>query len=114
MRLSTTLFVVFSAIATAVSVQAAPLGADRHAQVGVKCEACHGTDKANPATPDIDTCTSCHNADQLAEKTKDYKPTNPHVSPHYGKALECTYCHIQHGQTEDFCAQCHNFGFKVP
>lgn len=114
MRLSTTLFVVFSAIATAVSVQAAPLGADRHAQVGVKCEACHGMDKANPATPDIDTCTGCHNADQLAEKTKDFKPTNPHVSPHYGKALECTYCHIQHGQTEDFCAQCHSFGFKVP
>ena len=114
MRLSTTIFVVLCAMTTAVSVQAAALGADRHAQAGVKCESCHGNDKANPVAPEIDVCTGCHNPDQLVEKTKDHKPTNPHVSPHYGKALECTYCHVQHGQTEDFCSQCHNFGFKVP
>ena len=26
-------------------------GADRHAAMGLTCEACHGPDKANPATP---------------------------------------------------------------
>ena len=36
-------------------------GADRHAAMGLTCEACHGPDKANPATPDIKTCTQCHN-----------------------------------------------------
>ena len=49
-------------------------GADRHASMGLTCEACHGPDKANPATPDIKTC----------------------------------------GETENFCDQCHQFGFKVP
>ena len=36
-------------------------GADRHAAMGLTCETCHGPDKANPATPDIKTCTQCHN-----------------------------------------------------
>ena len=55
-------------------------GADRHAAMGLTCETCHGPDKANPATPDIKTCTQCHNTKDLVEKTKDVKPTNPHVS----------------------------------
>ena len=83
-------------------------GADRHAAT------CHGPDKANPATPDIKTCTQCHNTKDLVEKTKDVKPTNPHVSPHYQDQLDCTNCHYMHGETENFCDQCHQFGFKVP
>ena len=63
-------------------------GADRHAAMGLTCEACHGPDKANPATPDIKTCTQCHNTKDLVEKTKDVKPTNPHVSPHYQDQLD--------------------------
>ena len=46
-------------------------GADRHAAMGLTCETCHGPDKANPATPDIKTCTQCHNTKDLVEKTKD-------------------------------------------
>lgn len=64
-------------------------GADRHAAMGLTCEACHGPDKANPATPDIKTCTQCHNTKDLVEKTKGVKPTNPHVSPHYQDQLDC-------------------------
>ena len=89
-------------------------GADRHAAMGLTCETCHGPDKANLATPDIKTCTQCHNTKDLVEKTKDVKPTNPHVSPHYQDQLDCTNCHYMHGETENFCDQCHQFGFKVP
>ena len=89
-------------------------GADRHAAMGLTCEACHGPDKANPATPDIKTCTQCHNTKDLVEKTKGVKPTNPHVSPHYQDQLDCVNCHYMHGETENFCDQCHQFGFKVP
>ena len=66
------------------------------------------------AAPDIKTCTQCHNTKDLVEKTKDVKPTNPHVSPHYQDQLDCTNCHYMHGETENFCDQCHQFGFKVP
>ena len=73
-------------------------GADRHAAMGLTCEACHGPDKANPATPDIKTCTQCHNTKDLVEKTKGVKPTNPHVSPHYQDQLDCVNCHYMHGK----------------
>lgn len=102
------------ALALPLAVQAAELGADRHAKVGVKCEACHDTDKANPKTPDFATCTGCHKVDALVEKTKGIKPTNPHVSPHYGTELDCTNCHMMHSESQDFCAQCHNFKYQVP
>ncbi|WP_418869780.1 cytochrome c3 family protein, partial [Sutterella wadsworthensis] len=39
---------------------------------------------------------------------------NPHVSPHYGKTLECTNCHLMHQESENYCNQCHEFNFKVP
>ena len=67
-------------------------GADRHVGMGLSCETCHGPDKANPQEPTIDTCKQCHDV----------------------KALECTNCHIMHGETENFCDQCHQFGYKVP
>ena len=66
-------------------------GADRHAAMGLACETCHGPDKANPATPDIKTCTQCHNTKDLVEKTKGVKPTNQHVSPQYQAKIECVH-----------------------
>ncbi|MEE0162541.1 MAG: cytochrome c3 family protein [Sutterella wadsworthensis] len=89
-------------------------GADRHVGIGLSCETCHGPDKANPQEPTIDTCKQCHDVKALVEKTKDVKPANPHMSPHYRDELECTNCHIMHGETENFCDQCHQFGYKVP
>ena len=89
-------------------------GADRHVGMGLSCETCHGPDKANPQEPTIDTCKQCHDVKALVEKTKDVKPANPHMSPHYRDELECTNCHIMHGETENFCDQCHQFGYKVP
>lgn len=99
---------------TASTAQAETFGADRHVAAGVKCEVCHGPDKENRKEPTLETCTGCHNLKALVEKTKDVKPHNPHTSPHYQDQLDCINCHIQHGKTENFCDQCHSFGFKVP
>ncbi|WP_423837815.1 cytochrome c3 family protein, partial [Sutterella wadsworthensis] len=46
--------------------------------------------------------------------TKNVKPTNPHTSPHYNADLDCVNCHVGHEPSENYCAQCHNFDFKVP
>lgn len=89
-------------------------GADRHTAMGIPCTSCHGSDQANPQEPTIETCTQCHDKKALVEKTKNVKPTNPHVSPHYQDNLECLNCHMMHSETENFCDQCHQFGFKVP
>lgn len=88
-------------------------GAERHVKKGVPCTSCHGISQ-EIAYPGIDQCKTCHNPDELAKKTALVKPKNPHTSPHYGTTLDCSLCHVQHAQTEDYCAQCHNFGFKVP
>lgn len=86
------------------------MGADRHVAKGVPCQACHGKDLQNPKFPDDATCTQCHNKEALAEKTKDLPGANPHKAPHNG---DCINCHLQHEPPEDYCAQCHKFGFKV-
>ena len=112
----TTLFAAVCALACAAlpSLAQDNFLADRHVAKGLSCQMCHGPDDKNPQTPTIDTCTACHPKDALAEKTAKVKPANPHVSPHYGKDLECTNCHLGHMQSENFCDQCHQFGFKVP
>ena len=97
------------------TAEATDFGADRHMAKGLTCEMCHG--KGNPAEldpPDIKKCTQCHPTSMLTAKTKNVKPHNPHVSPHYQDQLECTNCHHMHEASENFCAQCHDFKFKVP
>ena len=84
-------------------------GADRHIARGLTCESCHGPDKANPVYPEETTCTGCHNKADVAKKTKALEP-NPHTAPHNG---DCTLCHMQHEPAGNYCAQCHNFNFKV-
>ena len=104
-----------TALLSGTASAAAPkVGADRHVAMGLQCETCHGPDKANPQEPTLQTCTQCHNVKALVEKTKNVKPANPHVSPHYQDQLDCINCHVMHGKTENFCDQCHKFGFKVP
>ena len=115
-KLSTLAALMMTALLAAGSASAADqkFGADRHVAMGLTCETCHGPDKANRQEPTIDTCKQCHDVKALAEKTKGVKPANPHMSPHYRDELECTNCHLMHGETENFCDQCHQFGFKVP
>lgn len=90
----------------------ADFGADRHVARGIQCASCHGKNN-EVAYPSIEQCTTCHNPEQVAERTKGVKPQNPHVSPHYGKTLDCALCHLQHAKPENYCDQCHQFGFKV-
>jgi hypothetical protein len=84
-----------------------------HQLSGVTCVKCHGESKKKEAV-ETEVCESCHDPVKLAQKTARVKPENPHTSPHYGTALNCTYCHHQHEPSENFCTQCHSFDFKVP
>ena len=63
-------------------------------------------------------CLGCHEHEsyaQLAEMTKALEEeigANPHDS-HYGE-LECRLCHKVHRASQDYCANCHTWGWKVP
>ncbi|MCE5273602.1 MAG: cytochrome c3 family protein, partial [Deltaproteobacteria bacterium] len=86
----------------------------QHQLAGVNCEKCHGKTK-KPENVKMKVCVDCHGSpDKLAEKTAQVKPANPHNSPHYGPSADCTLCHHQHKKSEDYCAQCHQFNFKLP
>ena len=94
--------------------------AHSHMLAGKGCADCHG--KGKPAPIDIAKCASCHEPEKLAARSAERVAAatagkghhNPHKSPHYGVELECTNCHIAHRKSEDFCASCHSFDFKVP
>jgi hypothetical protein len=88
-------------------------GSHLHRLQGITCEKCHGKVK-KPEAAKMKQCLACHNADKMAEKTAKVKPENPHTSPHYGAALDCTLCHHQHAKSENYCSQCHKFDFVVP
>jgi hypothetical protein len=85
--------------------------ADRHKLTGIGCEGCH---KENPPKEQVPTvvCGKCH-GDQakLANRTQKVIP-NPHDS-HLGN-VECGLCHHAHKPSEDYCGNCHEFGYKVP
>lgn len=89
-------------------------GSHVHALGGVGCADCHGKGTAKPQAVEMARCLSCHGSgDKVAALTAKMKQ-NPHTSPHYGTELDCNVCHRQHEKSEDYCAECHRFGFKVP
>ena len=71
-----------------------------------------------------DACFACHEHGSYAEialRTTDLgitdgragnEPANPHQS-HFPN-LECSVCHRMHQDSQDYCAQCHTFGWMVP
>ena len=90
--------------------QKVPLG-DRHKEKGIQCDGCHKENPPQNKTP-MAVCQGCHgDYKSLGEKTEKVDP-NPHRS-HLG-SLDCSSCHHSHKPSEDHCAGCHNFGFKVP
>lgn len=107
------LIVLAAALLLSIPAYATDYNSNRHVKKGIPCAACHGANN-EVAYPTIDQCKTCHNPEQTAQKTKKIKPQNPHVSPHYGNSLDCGLCHLQHSPTENYCDQCHTFGFKVP
>lgn len=89
-------------------------GSHLHALNGVQCAQCHGNVQKYEPVP-MNQCLSCHgDTKALAERTANVKPRNPHESRHYGTEADCNLCHHQHGKSQNHCAECHNFGFKVP
>lgn len=78
--------------------------ADKHAALGLDCEACHNN---RPKTKPVKTaqCLSCHESyEKLAERTKKLDH-NPHAG-HFID-LECTQCHHGHKASENYCDSCH-------
>ena len=82
MKKTPILAALVAALFAVSSAYAAENLADRHAKLGFKCETCHAG-QATPSEPPMEACTGCHQIEALVEKTKNVKPTNPHVSPHY-------------------------------
>ena len=86
----------------------------KHATKGVDCSGCH-VNVRKPAPVAMNKCVTCHEPKALAQKTASTKPTNPHLSRHYGTEADCNDCHKQHQPSVSLCADCHPaFKFKVP
>jgi hypothetical protein len=83
-----------------------------HQNNGLTCETCHGAGKKTRVP--MAKCVTCHETKALAKRTENVKPNNPHNSRHYGTEADCNLCHHQHVKSEDKCAECHKFNFKVP
>lgn len=84
----------------------------KHIGKGMVCTACH---QENPPATAVKTktCLTCHGPyDKLADKTEGKAAQNPHAS-HNGE-LDCDSCHHVHKVSDNYCAQCHQFEFKVP
>ncbi len=88
-------------------------GSHVHRLSGLSCSGCHPKGKRQEAMKS-EKCLTCHDTEKVGEKTAGVKPENPHKSPHYGSSLGCDMCHHQHAKSENYCAQCHRFEFRVP
>ena len=85
--------------------------ADRHKAMSVPCEGCHAQSAPTGPAP-ANACEGCHGAmAKVAEQTQRLE-RNPHDS--HESEIACGACHHAHRASEDYCAKCHRFGFKVP
>jgi hypothetical protein len=90
-----------------------PLGHLHHLQ-GVSCQDCHG-DSGEYDYLETADCLACHeSAEAVAKLTEGHAEENPHNSPHYGMDLDCELCHHAHEESENYCAQCHDWALVVP
>lgn len=78
------------------------------------CKNCH--DKGTKNYPSDKICLSCHDLEQLVDKTSrqgDERWENPHNNLHYGKDVPCMECHGEHIQDKQpMCKDCHSFKFE--
>jgi len=80
-----------------------------HGLAHIDCSECHGKERPIVA-PEGQKCLDCH-ADYRTVPT-DKELSNPHQS-HMGD-LDCLLCHHAHMKSENFCAQCHWWKYRVP
>ena len=86
--------------------------ADRHAQRGLDCSACH-QETPPQYEVDIERCQTCHgDYDALAKRTDATQPYNPHQT-HLGEP-ECSDCHKGHQTPVLVCNDCHVYDMIVP
>ncbi len=95
-----------------------------HRRAGVSCLDCHQSSAnseqivravtylltARPAEPapqayEDSLCTRCHISMEHQAKRTSHWNRNPHNS--HWPELKCGHCHVIHGKSKDFCAQCH-------
>jgi len=101
-----------------------------HNQANVQCKDCHdypvvaevssgvnylignysvGTDGELLAVKySDDMCLQCHISDEFLASSTDYLERNPHDN-HNGD-LDCSTCHISHGEQINYCSSCHDNG----
>ncbi len=118
------------------SWQSSELGANAHAEYDIACLDCHVPTLEQQVNELVvyvqgdyeiplrelkypkESCYECHEHgtyEEIVEMTADLEETagaNPHAS-HYGE-MECRLCHKMHKASEDYCAQCHAWGWQVP
>lgn len=111
MKIRVSILIILLFLLVSVSwVAAAQSMRPHHESQGLSCDDCHTVAPAE-AVP-MEQCLTCH---ELPEVKNDYNgAADKHDSPHYGPELECENCHHEHVASENFCAQCHEFDFKVP
>lgn len=84
-----------------------------HGLRGIGCESCHPTlPDGEAGEPESTVCESCHGSMTALARMEWPNRPNPHDSHYPG--LECTFCHHAHEPSEDFCQQCHDFGYQIP
>jgi len=116
--------------------QSAEYGAGAHAEYEIECLDCHVPTLEQQVHELVvyvqgdyeiplselkypkESCYECHEHgtyEEIVEMTAELEETvgaNPHAS-HYGE-MECRLCHKMHKESEDYCAQCHAWGWQVP
>ena len=104
-----------SGLAAAPAAKTREARPSKHAERGVTCVQCHGK-AAKKAVVPMQWCVGCHgDTKDLAARTANVKPTNPHENRHFGTEADCNRCHHEHAASENLCLPCHlRFGFKVP
>jgi len=121
-KLVATLFVLLLAALSGGSLAAAGTAAkgqaartSKNAGQGITCAQCHGKATKKVAVA-MQQCLGCHgDTKELAARTAQVKPTNPHENRHFGTEADCNRCHHEHATSENLCLPCHlRFGFKVP
>lgn len=84
---------------------------DRHEIAGLSCTDCHAETPAGKPVPSA-RCIDCHgDYTALAPLTRKTEP-NPH--DHHEGTLDCARCHHVHVESEDYCLECHSWGYRVP
>jgi len=106
---------LLAAASLAATTPARAARTSKHAGQGITCVQCHGKGAKKGAVP-MRQCVGCHgDTKDLAARTAQVKPTNPHQNRHYGTQADCNRCHHEHAVSENFCLPCHTrFTFKVP